>query len=39
MAAWNAEQVEGVDMFDFEELLADDVDCEEWVGSGLDVAQ
>ena len=39
MAAWNAEQVESFDLFDFEELLAEDVDCEEWVGQGLDVAQ
>ena len=39
MAAWNGEQVEGVDtMFDFEELLAEDADCdsEAWVGPGLD---
>jgi hypothetical protein len=30
MAAWNAGQVEDVDAFDFEEMLAEDVDCATW---------
>ena len=30
MAAWSAAQVEEVDVFDFEELLAEDVDCLAW---------
>jgi hypothetical protein len=33
MAAWNKGQVEDVDVdFDFEDLLADDVDCAAWDG-------
>lgn len=32
MAAWNTGQVEGVDIFDFEEMLAEDVDCAAWDG-------
>lgn len=31
MAAWNASQVEGINnTFDFEEMLAEDVDCATW---------
>jgi hypothetical protein len=30
MAAWNTGQVEGVDLFDFEEMLAEDIDCMAW---------
>ena len=30
MAAWNSGQVEDVDIFDFEEMLAEDVDCAVW---------
>ena len=37
MAAWNTEQVEGVDLFDFEELLSEDVECKAW--DELDVIQ
>ena len=37
MVAWNSEEVEGVDLFDFEELLAEDVDCKAW--DGLDLIQ
>jgi len=29
-AAWNAMQVEEVNLLDFEEMLADDVDTVEW---------
>ena len=29
-AAWNAMQVEEVNLLDFEEMLADDVDIVEW---------
>jgi hypothetical protein len=43
MGAWNAAQVEGVDVFDFEEMLAEDVDCATWddlyVGWGDDVLE
>jgi hypothetical protein len=30
MATWNAAQVEGVDNFDFEGMLAEDIYCAEW---------
>jgi hypothetical protein len=30
LAAWNSEQVEEVKVFDFEEMLDDDVDGAEW---------
>ena len=30
MAAWNASQEEEVNLFDFEELLTDDMDCSAW---------
>jgi hypothetical protein len=29
-AAWNAMQVEGVDLLEFEEMLVDDADIVEW---------
>jgi hypothetical protein len=40
IAAWNTTQVEEVgeeeaNIFDFEQMLVDDVDCEEWDKSGL----
>lgn len=45
VAAWNTEQVEGVDIFNFkgidgctfEEMLADDVDSAAWSLDRLDV--
>ena len=37
MAAWNTEQVDGVDLFDLEELLSEDVECKAW--GELDVVQ
>jgi hypothetical protein len=30
LAAGNAAQVEGIDIFDFEEMLAEDIECREW---------
>jgi hypothetical protein len=29
-AAWNAYQVEEIPLFDYEEMLVDEVDCEVW---------